>query len=83
MYSSEVRKTVAQNHPESSFGEISRIVGNEWRSLPAGEKQSWEEKAQKINEVNASNETGYVPVVRPPPPPSQPPDFVSFLIINS
>jgi len=29
LYSSDVRRSVAANHPESSFGEISRIVGNE------------------------------------------------------
>lgn len=41
---------MVQNNPESGFGEISRIVGNEWRSLPASEKQAWEEKASKLNE---------------------------------
>lgn len=50
LYSREVRKQVVQNNPESNFGEISKIVGNEWRSLPANEKQSWEEKASKLNE---------------------------------
>lgn len=50
LYSREVRKQVVQNNPESNFGEISKIVGNEWRSLPASEKQSWEEKASKLNE---------------------------------
>lgn len=50
LYSSEVRKQVVQNNPESTFGDISRIVGNEWRSLPANEKLSWEEKAAKCNE---------------------------------
>jgi len=54
LYSREVRKSVVQNNPESTFGEISRLVGNEWRSLPANEKQSWEEKALKINEENKS-----------------------------
>lgn len=53
LYSSEVRKQVVQNNPESTFGDISRIVGNEWRSLPAGEKQAWEERAAKCNEENA------------------------------
>lgn len=50
LYSREVRKQVVQNNPESNFGEISRIVGNEWRSLPPNEKQAWEEKASKLNE---------------------------------
>lgn len=48
LYSSVVRKSVVQNNPECSFGDISRIVGNEWRSLPAADKQHWEEKARKV-----------------------------------
>ncbi|XP_021930811.1 protein polybromo-1-like isoform X6 [Zootermopsis nevadensis] len=54
LYSSDVRRSVAANHPESSFGEISRIVGNEWRNLPAQEKQCWEERAAKVNEESAA-----------------------------
>ncbi|PSN42113.1 hypothetical protein C0J52_02963 [Blattella germanica] len=54
LYSSDVRRSVAANHPESSFGEISRIVGNEWRNLPAQEKQCWEERAAKVNEETAA-----------------------------
>ncbi|XP_043276955.1 protein polybromo-1 isoform X2 [Venturia canescens] len=50
LYSSKMRTTITQNNPESTFGEISRIVGNEWRKLPAGEKQVWEERAVKMNE---------------------------------
>lgn len=50
LYSREVRKRVVQNNPDSNFGEISRIVGNEWRSLAANEKLAWEEKASKLNE---------------------------------
>lgn len=29
LYSSDVRKTVAAQNPESNFGDVSRIVGNE------------------------------------------------------
>ncbi|XP_065348205.1 protein polybromo-1 isoform X6 [Cloeon dipterum] len=50
LYSSDVRKNVAIRFPDSSFGEISRIVGNEWRSLSASEKQSYEERAARLNE---------------------------------
>ncbi|KAL0270693.1 UNVERIFIED_CONTAM: hypothetical protein PYX00_008011 [Menopon gallinae] len=50
LYSSEIRKGICTSHPEASFGEISRMVGNEWRQLPAEVKQSWEEKAAKMNE---------------------------------
>ncbi|KAK9878876.1 hypothetical protein WA026_003705 [Henosepilachna vigintioctopunctata] len=55
LYSREYRKQIVQNNPESNFGEISRIVGVEWRSLPANEKQIWEERASKINEETKAN----------------------------
>ncbi|GBP69254.1 Protein polybromo-1 [Eumeta japonica] len=54
LYSSEVRKAISASNPESSFGEISRIVGNEWRSLPASTKQSWEERAARCNEETSA-----------------------------
>ncbi|XP_049880509.1 protein polybromo-1 isoform X2 [Pectinophora gossypiella] len=54
LYSSEVRKAIIANNPESTFGEISRIVGNEWRSLPTSTKQSWEERAAKCNEETSA-----------------------------
>lgn len=50
VYSSEVRKDRAQNNPECTFGDISRMVGNEWRKMSAQEKLYWEEKASKSNE---------------------------------
>lgn len=54
LYSSEVRKDRAQNNPDCSFGDISRMVGNEWRSLPLAEKQAWEERAKRYNEETAA-----------------------------
>lgn len=50
LYSRAHRKGVVANNPDSNFGDISRIVGNEWRSLSASEKAPWEEKATKMNE---------------------------------
>lgn len=54
VYSSEVRKDRAQNNPDCTFGDISRMVGNEWRNMTAQEKQYWEEKASKSNEESAA-----------------------------
>lgn len=62
LYSSKHRTPITQNNPDSTFGEISRIVGNEWRKLPAGEKQSWEEKAIKMNEEIGQVKGNSVPV---------------------
>lgn len=53
LYSSEVRKERAQSNPDCSFGDISRMVGNEWRNMSAQEKQYWEEKASRSNEESA------------------------------
>ncbi|CAG0881534.1 unnamed protein product [Darwinula stevensoni] len=54
IYSSEIRRSVAEKYPTSSFGEISRIVGNDWRNLPDSTKKEYEERAAKINEENAA-----------------------------
>lgn len=54
LYSGEIRKSIIQNNPDCTFGDISRIVGNEWRAIPAADKQIWEEKAAKINKENAA-----------------------------
>ncbi len=34
IYSGEVRKGIASKNPDASFGEVSRMVGNDWRNLP-------------------------------------------------
>ncbi|XP_050428093.1 protein polybromo-1 isoform X2 [Adelges cooleyi] len=52
LYTSDVRKAVAQNNPDRSFGEVSRIVGNEWRNLSPTEKMAYEERANRLNEEN-------------------------------
>ncbi|XP_055636665.1 protein polybromo-1 isoform X2 [Toxorhynchites rutilus septentrionalis] len=54
LYSCEHRKTICASNPEATFGEVSRIVGNEWRSLMDHEKAAWEQRASKMNEENAA-----------------------------
>ncbi|XP_067618528.1 protein polybromo-1 [Eurosta solidaginis] len=54
LYSSEVRKGISQSNPEASFGDISRMVGTEWKNLPASVKQSWEDRASRLNEESAA-----------------------------
>ena len=54
IYSGEMRKTVAAKHPECSFGEVSRLVGNDWRNLPASVKSEYEERSQRLNEETAA-----------------------------
>ncbi|XP_050303913.1 protein polybromo-1 isoform X2 [Anthonomus grandis grandis] len=74
LYSREVRKQVVQNNPESKFGDISRIVGSEWKALAASEKQVWEERASKLNEETkaqllAEQESCPSPAPQPQGPP--------------
>ncbi|KAG1687281.1 Protein polybromo-1 [Nymphon striatum] len=54
MYASEVRKTVSAANPDSSFGDVSRLVGLEWKNLTLADKGIYEEKAQRQNEENAN-----------------------------
>lgn len=54
IYSGEVRKNVAAKNPDASFGEVSRLVGNEWRNLPSHVKSEYEERSQRINEETAA-----------------------------
>lgn len=54
IYSGEVRKNVAAKNPEASFGEVSRLVGNDWRNLPSHVKSEYEERSQRINEETAA-----------------------------
>jgi protein polybromo-1 len=53
LYSSEHRKSICASNPEASFGDISRMVGLEWKALPEDTRRIWEEKASKLNEENA------------------------------
>lgn len=54
IYSGEVRKNVAAKNPDATFGEVSRLVGNEWRNLPSHVKSEYEERSQRINEETAA-----------------------------
>ncbi|XP_037534640.1 protein polybromo-1 [Nematolebias whitei] len=50
LFSSEMRAVIKARHPDFSFGELSRLVGTEWRNLDASKKAEYEERAAKIVE---------------------------------
>ncbi|GFS52555.1 protein polybromo-1 [Trichonephila clavipes] len=50
LFASEVRRSVIAANPDRSFGDISRLIGTEWRNLPVSKKADYEERAQKQNE---------------------------------
>lgn len=54
LYSSEVRKAKVLENPDCKFGDISRMIGDEWRALPTVERRQWEDRASAINEQNAT-----------------------------
>lgn len=44
LFSSEMRAVIKAQHPDFSFGELSRLVGTEWRNLEATKKAEYEGK---------------------------------------
>uniref|UniRef100_A0A8C9SZ99 Protein polybromo-1 n=1 Tax=Scleropages formosus TaxID=113540 RepID=A0A8C9SZ99_SCLFO len=42
LFSSEMRAVIKSQHPDFSFGELSRLVGTEWRNLEAAKKAEYE-----------------------------------------
>ncbi|NXL17116.1 PB1 protein, partial [Setophaga kirtlandii] len=50
LFSSEMRAVIKAQHPDYSFGELSRLVGTEWRNLEANKKAEYEERAAKVAE---------------------------------
>uniref|UniRef100_A0A673MSR8 Protein polybromo-1 n=1 Tax=Sinocyclocheilus rhinocerous TaxID=307959 RepID=A0A673MSR8_9TELE len=50
LFSSEVRAIIKARHPDFSFGELSRLVGTEWRNLETSKKAEYEERAAKLVE---------------------------------
>lgn len=46
VFSHEMRASIRKEHPEYAFGEISRIIGVEWRNISAQKKADYEARAQ-------------------------------------
>lgn len=42
LFSSEMRAVIKAQHPDFSFGELSRLVGTEWRNLDTSRKAEYE-----------------------------------------
>ena len=49
IFASEVRKSVVEANPECSFGDISRIIGSQWKVLTPEQKGEFEQRAAKQN----------------------------------
>ena len=55
VYSGEERKNVAARNPDATFGEVSRLVGEQWRNLPTHVKTEYEDRAQRTNEETVAD----------------------------
>ncbi|CAI4231619.1 unnamed protein product [Auanema sp. JU1783] len=48
LFSAEVRKRIMHENPEAGFGEVSKIVGVEWKKLSEDQKKQYEVRAEFI-----------------------------------
>lgn len=54
LFSSEMRAVIKAQHPDFSFGELSRLVGTEWRNLESTRKSEYEGRFTKPRKPNLS-----------------------------
>ncbi|VDO35574.1 unnamed protein product, partial [Onchocerca flexuosa] len=64
LFSAEVRKKVMQENPEAGFGEVSKIVGIEWKKLSEEQKKQYEVRAEYIANERAKQEAREPPHMR-------------------
>ncbi|CAB1315070.1 unnamed protein product [Coregonus sp. 'balchen'] len=80
LFSSEMRAVIKAQHPDFTFGELSRLVGTEWRNLESpkkaeyeaakvAEQQERERVAQQLAFPRAGSPVGVLMGVVPPPTP--------------
>merc|ERR1719471_2699748 len=56
LFSADVRKITMDENPGQKFGEISRIVADRWRQMSDADKQTYAERAKKLNEEKEERE---------------------------
>lgn len=50
LFQSQYRKLRHEENPGRTFGEVSRMLGEEWKNLSSAKRAFWKEKALKANE---------------------------------
>uniref|UniRef100_A0A1I7UKI5 Bromo domain-containing protein n=1 Tax=Caenorhabditis tropicalis TaxID=1561998 RepID=A0A1I7UKI5_9PELO len=48
LFSAEVRKRIMHENPDAGFGEVSKIVGIEWKKLSEEQKKHYEQRAEVV-----------------------------------
>ncbi|CAF3919770.1 unnamed protein product [Adineta steineri] len=70
VFASDSRKRLVRDNPGIPFGEMSRIIGDQWRRLSVSEREKYEERArERAREQDTPIANNYV-THEPPPPPS-------------
>ncbi|XP_047493283.1 protein polybromo-1-like isoform X2 [Penaeus chinensis] len=49
LFSAEIRKSITLKNPNANFGEISRLVGIEWKCLTETDRKLYEDRAHQMN----------------------------------
>lgn len=49
LFAAEIRKSITIKNPSANFGEISRLVGIEWKCLTETERKTYEDRAHQMN----------------------------------
>ncbi|EDO33982.1 predicted protein, partial [Nematostella vectensis] len=73
LFSHEMRGIIRKEHPEYAFGEISRLIGEEWRNASAARKAEYENKAQMQLSQLETEVRHFAPSFTEPSPDSSPP----------
>ncbi|CAD6186179.1 unnamed protein product [Caenorhabditis auriculariae] len=56
LFSAEIRKRIMHENPDAGFGEVSKIVGVEWKKLSDDQKRQYEVRAEYIATERAKQE---------------------------
>lgn len=61
LFSTERRNVIRKQNPEYSFGDISRVVGTEWKNLNSAKREDWEARAsfQSAKTVSTMSQSAY------------------------
>lgn len=49
LFAAEIRKSITLRNPSANFGEVSRLVGIEWKRLTETDRKSYEDRAHQMN----------------------------------
>lgn len=53
LFAAEIRKSITLKNPTANFGEVSRLVGIEWKRLTETDRKIYEDRAHQMNLENA------------------------------